>query len=282
MGLRLDNGKFYIDETAAIIYAKGADAPPHTHDFIELMYVLRGKCVHVVDGVEYPATHGDMLLINYGSLHSIVGNDDMEYVNILIKPEIMDEGIRSSENAFSLLSLKDFEEFSTTVNQKNCFIHFEGNEREQVEGLLRWLLSEQNSSQAGSQLMIRSGFNMLFILVFRKMALSLQPEFRGVDEHLLAYIREHCHERLRLEDLAGMCGYNTCYFSRLFTRSCGKSFKAYVIEARIELACRLLEDTDMSVERIIGEVGFSDRMKFFKEFSQRMGMTPMKYRKSKE
>ena len=281
MELRLDNGKFYIDEPAAIIFAKGADEPPHTHDFIELMYMLRGQCIHVVDGVEYPASHGDMLLINYGSLHSIIG-DDMEYVNVLIKPEILDEGIRSSENAFSLLSLKDFEEFRTSVNQKNCFIHFDGSEREQVEGVIRWLLAEQNQPQAGSQLMIRSGFNMLFILVFRKMALSLQPEFHGVDKHLLAYVREHCNERLRLEDLARMCGYNTCYFSRLFKQRCGKSFKAYVLEARMELACRLLEDTDLSVERIISEVGFSDRMKFFSAFSQRMGMTPMKYRKSKE
>ena len=129
---RLENGKFFIDEPAEISrHVNKHSTPSHTHGFIELVYTIRGKCIHTVDGKQFVARHGDMIIINYNQSHAIEINPDTEYVNILLKPEIINESIKDTENAFSLLMLEDFEDFRNIVNQRNCFISF--NKKEQAE-----------------------------------------------------------------------------------------------------------------------------------------------------
>ncbi len=280
MSVLFSDGKYFIDGLAAVVLNKAADGiTPHTHDFIELVYVLHGRCMQTVDEVDYPMSRGDMLLINYNSTHSFVCESDLEYVNILIKPEMVCGSLSGSENAFVLLELEDYEAFRSIVNRDNCLIHFEGNERKELEMLIHYLLEESNSGKAGADFALRSGFNLLLISVFRKMSLSIRSDLEGIDERLLEYIKTNCAQALSLENLAKRCGYNTCYFSRLFKRLVGVTFTEYLCSCRIDKACRLLRETDLTVERVIAECGFSNRTKFFSDFVKKIGMTPLNYRK---
>ena len=129
--------------------------------------------------------------------------------------------------------------------------------------------------------MLRSGLNMLLIQVFRKMALPMRRSDTGIDRALLDYIQDNCHQRISLEEVAEECGYDPSYFSRLFKRSTGKTFTAYIADCRMRKACTLLENTTRSVDGVIVECGFTDRTKFFRQFTQCTGLTPLKYRKSK-
>lgn len=282
MGLRFDGKTYDIDELAAIRWVKDAkDEAVHTHRFVELVYIRKGRCTHTIDGTQYPVTRGDMLLINEAQQHSLVCQPGTEYINILIKPKIISESMGQSANAFSLLMLKDFSDFRTTVNQSSLCVHFRGAERNDLEMLLNRLHREQRESCGGSSLMLRSGLNMLLILVFRAMALPMCTAQAGVNDSLLAHIREHCADRLSLEALAEARGYEPSYFSRLFKQYTGRTFTAYLTACRMERAQDLLENTQRSVDTVISECGFSDRTKFFRLFAAHTGMTPLQYRKSK-
>ncbi|MBQ6947372.1 MAG: helix-turn-helix domain-containing protein [Clostridia bacterium] len=283
MSINYNNGKYSIDGLATVVLNKvSSGIGPHTHDFIELVYVLRGRSMHTVDNVDYPMSHGDMLLVNYHSTHSYTCEEGLEYVNILIKPEMVCGTLSGTENAFALLEMEDYEEFRSIVNPENCLMHFEGNERKELETLICFLLKEISEDKAGGEFALRSGFNLLLISVFRKMSLTMRTESDGVDEKLLEYIKSNCSQPLTLDFLAGRCGYNPCYFSRLFKRTTGQTLTEYLYVCRIEKACKLLLESDLTVERIIGECGFSNRTKFFGEFTKRMGATPLAYRKKSE
>ena len=280
MSIQYTNGKFHIDGLVSVDWNRAVKGfETHTHDFIELVYVLKGRCLHTVDGIDYPMTRGEMLLINYNSTHSFVCESEIEYVNILIKPEMVCNSLSGSENAFALLELEDYEAFRYIVHKDNCLIRFEGNERKDLEVLIHYLISECDAARPGSELALRSGFNMLLISVFRKMSLPIRGHCEGIDEKLLEYIKQHCTESLTLDKLANRCGYNPSYFSRLFKRTTGSTLTEYLSACRIEKACFLLSNTDLTVERIIGECGFSNRTKFFSEFTCRTGSTPLGYRK---
>lgn len=282
MALRFDGETYSIDELAAISTVRAAKTEDtHMHRFVELVYILRGMTVQTVDGIQYPAARGDMLLINEGEAHSMTCRPGTEYINILMKPKIISDSMGQSGNAFSLLMLKDFSEFKNTVNRNNRLVHFLGSERAYVEALLELLMQQQKEPMGGSELMLRSGLNMLLILVFRKMALPMEPAKSGIDHRLLAYIREHCAEKLTLEQIAESRGYDPSYFSRMFKRHTGKTFTGYVTHCRMEKACFLLEHTKKPVDNVIADCGFSDRTKFFRLFAAYTGMTPLKYRKSK-
>jgi transcriptional regulator GlxA family with amidase domain len=58
--------------------------------------------------------------------------------------------------------------------------------------------------------------------------------------------------------------------------------KDYVNRCRIKRAERMLRDTDMPIERIISECGFSNRTAFFQKFSKAIGRTPLQYRKNQK
>jgi len=281
VALKRERNKFYIDEGCFVSEMRnGSSYPLHTHDFLEIVYIFSGRSIHTIDGIQYPAGTGDALFINYGSTHSFEANGKMHYANILIKPEFISESLKGVENAFALLELDSFKAFAKMVNQNDRILHFSAAERRQIESLLLLVHAEQDSDRPGKELMLHSLFNTLLTLVFRKMALPMKTEL-AIGAELLRYIRENCAAPLTLEEIAAENHYNPAYFSRLFKKQTGYNFTEYVSACRVELACKLLQETELKIGDIAAEVGFSDRTKFFRVFAEHTGTTPLKFRKSK-
>lgn len=251
----------------------------HTHQFIEIVYTYQGKGRHRIDDREYPVGHGDLLLINYRSRHTVEPIENLKYVDIMVKPEYVNESLKGTENAFLLLKLRDFAEFDGDVMRENVLLHFEGDERKKMETLIEWTEEEQKKQSPGGDLIRHSALNLLLGMIFRKMA-ETKPERLAINDALLAYIDRNCCELLRLDELAARCFYTPEHFSRMFKKYTGMTLKAYIFKCRIKKAEKLLSKTDMPIERIVSECGFSNRTAFFKKFSQIVGCTPLQYRKN--
>jgi two-component system response regulator YesN len=93
------------------------------------------------------------------------------------------------------------------------------------------------------------------------------------------YIEEKFRERLTLEMVASKVFMNPKYFSHVFKKEMDISFTEYVINLKIQYACRLLETTNYPAYRISLECGFSDPSYFNRVFCAKMNMTPNTYRK---
>lgn len=278
MSISRNNDKYYVDKGYYIHHVENATPEKkHTHDFIEFTYTFHGVCTHIVDGREYSVSRGDLLFINYGSTHTIKSAIGCEYANILIKPDFVDESLKGKENAFSLLTLNNFKEFEQMINRDTPIIHFSKEERSQIEYLISISKKEQIERITGESLIIRSCMNIFLINVFRKMSLPMNSFF-GIDDELLKFIKDNCGLNLKMQQIAAKCHYNSSYFSRLFKKITGYSFTEYLNDARLDYACRLLSETKMNIEDIVNTCGFSDRSKFFKDFSQKYGVTPKKFR----
>ena len=285
MSLIEKEGKFFMSDSAYIFSVQSASSvncAEHKHDFVEMVYMLRGKCVHIIDGKEYPVRRGDLVIVNYNQTHSIVGNTEACYVNILMKPEYISRSLTNHENAFALLQLSEFEDFSKILDESKCKVTFAGEERGRIEEIIAVISNEMREKSPGYELAIRSQFNLLLIMIFRKMSFKLDNTFVGVSDKLLCYINNHCHEKLTLEGIAKMCSYNTSYFSRIFKAYTGITFTSYLKKVRIEEAAVLLTTTELKVTDILYMVGYNDRTKFFSHFKSLKGISPLKYRKSKK
>jgi len=280
MGIQLRDGTYYLTTTAGIRHnTESHKCQEHSHDFIEMVYILRGKCVHTIDGKAYPAKKGDLLIINYDQKHSIAGGAG-EYINIFLKPEYLSENLAEQSNAFALLDLVEFSDFKKTLAEIKNMISFTGFEKTTVENLLANLENELQKKPAGYEISVRSWFHLLLVMVFRKMSAQLTERFNGITSELLIYIKTHCHEKLEMQDIAAKCNYNPSYFSRIFREFTGVSFTEYLKQMRIEKAALLLANTAMQVLDICYEVGYSDKTKFFCHFKEIHGQTPLAYRKN--
>ncbi len=255
--------------------------PEHTHQFIELVYTQSGKGIHKINGREYHVKSGDILIVNFHCRHAIMPIENLRYVDIMLKPEYVNDTLRGTEDIFLLLQLGDFSALSSRIIKDNLLLHFEGKERKRIEFLLEWTGDEQAKGAPASDLILYSALRMLLSLVFRKMAENQNVRIT-LNDHLLDYMKQNCANRLIIKDLAAKCGYTAEHFSRMFKEYTGKTPVSYMMECRINKAKELLIKTDQSIDTIMFECGFSNRTTFFKKFSEMEKTTPLQFRKNQK
>jgi two-component system response regulator YesN len=83
---------------------------------------------------------------------------------------------------------------------------------------------------------------------------------------------------LTLRAISLQLGTSPNYLGKLFVKESGQSFRRYLITIRMDHACRLLRESDASVQQIAYDVGFTDPSNFCHTFRSTFSMTPGDYR----
>ncbi|WP_170311475.1 response regulator transcription factor [Vallitalea okinawensis] len=97
-------------------------------------------------------------------------------------------------------------------------------------------------------------------------------------DQAVKYIDLHYAERISLKNLALQFGINADYFSSIFKKELGQSFTKYLTKQRLTHACRMLKETNTTVEEIARSVGYSDIQYFYRVFKKEYSYTPIEYR----
>ena len=97
-------------------------------------------------------------------------------------------------------------------------------------------------------------------------------------ERAKEYIRENYTTDVMLSTVAEHVNLSSVYLSRLFKEQAGINFRDYLVECRIDRACRLLRETGHKIYEICEEVGYTDVKHFYGLFKKQIGCTPSEYR----
>lgn len=95
----------------------------------------------------------------------------------------------------------------------------------------------------------------------------------------MTYIQENLAYNISRADVAEMLHLSEEYFSKLFHKYAGCTFKEYVMAQRLRQAQRLLKHSRLSVSLIASRVGYDNFSYFSKAFKKATGQTPQEYRK---
>ena len=94
-----------------------------------------------------------------------------------------------------------------------------------------------------------------------------------------AYIGENCFDEMfSLQAMAERFSLTPSNLSHYFKNCTGMGLSEYVQEVRRNEACRLLADTDESIQEIGRRVGMPNVSSFIRSFKQQTGLTPGQYR----
>ncbi len=85
-------------------------------------------------------------------------------------------------------------------------------------------------------------------------------------------------EPLTLDDLAAEAGISKFHFARLFRQQTGTTPHVYILQARLDAACRLLTGTDLRIKQIAARTGFRTVASLGAAFFRKHGVTPSAYR----
>jgi AraC family transcriptional activator FtrA len=102
----------------------------------------------------------------------------------------------------------------------------------------------------------------------------------GVDwfDEALTWAQAHLGEPITIDDLAERSAMSARTFARRFRASTGTTPHAWLTQQRVQLAQRLLETTDRSVEWIADECGLGTAANLRIHFQRIVCTTPVKYR----
>jgi len=95
------------------------------------------------------------------------------------------------------------------------------------------------------------------------------------------YIDAHAKEKTELSELSRVFFMSKTQIHRLFKEEYGVSPIRYLIDRKIEISKKLLENEGLKISEIAEALSFSDARHFSKTFFRREGLLPSEYRKQK-
>ena len=93
-----------------------------------------------------------------------------------------------------------------------------------------------------------------------------------------AYLNTHYKEKIALKDIADKFAISEYYLSRNFRKVTGFYFSEYLNTTRINMAKKLLRESNYNITRISEETGFNTITHFGRMFKNMVGVSPKKYR----
>lgn len=95
-----------------------------------------------------------------------------------------------------------------------------------------------------------------------------------------AWALDHLDEPLDLAALASHAGMSVRTFTRRFRQETGSSLGPWLATQRVDRARHLLEETDLSVDRIAARAGFGTTASLRQHFAAALGTAPATYRRT--
>ncbi|MER8958874.1 helix-turn-helix domain-containing protein [Mesorhizobium sp. M0701] len=95
----------------------------------------------------------------------------------------------------------------------------------------------------------------------------------------LEAVRKTLGEPHSLDSVAGLAGLTRRTFTRRFQKTIGTSFGDWLTDQRVQLAQRLLEATEKSMDTVAFEAGFGSATSLRQHFAARLRTSPAQYRR---
>ena len=177
----LNNTDIYISK-----HNRFAPYPSHTHEFLEINYVLSGSSKQNINGFEETIKEGELLLLDKNSAHSLETlNENDILINIIFTNKNMDlNWLTSIREQNSLLF--NFLMHSLKRNTKGNYLLFHSSKNKHVQEIMQRILNEYFLSHNFAKEMIHMYLPILITeLVANVTYSSKQEKISNADDSLV-------------------------------------------------------------------------------------------------
>lgn len=249
------------------------EANYHSHNYIEIAFILSGKSRYLIEGHMYDISEGDLIILNPGvkhQAHTIKGNPGPSTEFFV---------------AFTDIELVEFSDnFLPLPNPNSHVFHTTGQLYQKLYKLCASMEAESNSQRQGNYEMMKSYLIQMLLLIIREqyepVSYTGGNTFRALNrkyivEQILNYFEDHYSEKISLEQIAENMYLSPFYISKLFKSETGNTPINHLINIRLEKSRELLK-AGGSIQEVALAVGYEDAYHFSKLFKKRYGVAPSK------
>lgn len=244
---------FRLLKTSYDYYAEGSN-----QEFYEIRYILDGEGYLKYNGRSYLLKKGEGCLIDcrqkyYYQTSSYNWISTCLYFNGTPAAPLVQSYLQSGSVKFTDAMFSNFEPLQTHILQctQKASLYMEYEVSCTFYMLLTNLLIAQSKARNTSEII----------------------------EKIVSYIQANYMKSLTANDLSHHFGLSRTHMTRCFKEYTGFAPHEYITQLRIYNAKYLLRTTELSIDEISRQTGFSDSVYFIQVFKRIEGMTPSKYRK---
>jgi YesN/AraC family two-component response regulator len=258
--------------------------PVHNHTYFEIIFILKGKGQHTVNGNRFAYRAGDIFLL---------GPEDYHSFDISVTTEFCYIRFMESFSKYSGDKDKAWQQTVKTLlhtpYQTKGSIVKDKSEIRRLHQLLGVLEAEYNHRHDPMfEAMRDSLMKAIMTILARNVVKNARPgKANGSTssiEDVLLYVRQNIYqpEKLRIDHLSEKFHHAPGYLSIRFKKHSGESLKQYIVKYKLKLIETRLLYSALSLTEIADEFGFTDESYMSKQFKKYTGVSPGDFRNQKK
>lgn len=248
--------------------------PWHWHEEIEFGYVLNGQIEIALTNRTYTIGKNQGYFTNSNVLSRICKESDTVLHTHLFHPIFLSGHFKS---------IFETKYLNPIIHNKNIdALIFTGETPNQKQILKKLRQAGALQYQENTEFQTRNLFSELWLLLLEEIreqpahTVNFQNQERV--QNMLAFVHANYSEKLTLNDIAAAASVSTRECIRCFRNTISQTPLEYVMEYRLNMARRLLDETEKSITDISLQCGFSSSAYFGKIFREKYDTTPLQYR----
>ncbi|MEL0456027.1 AraC family transcriptional regulator [Flavobacteriaceae bacterium SZ-1-7] len=256
---------------------------PHLNDGIEIHFVNSGKYKWVVDDKEVELLPDNLCITAPWQLNgSPTGKMDIGQINwMVIKPKNYGKKTPLSLGPWTKLDQKFQESLGLMIADDNNLVI------EKAKIFKKYFVElekELINQDEGFEIMVGNIIENFFIELHRNLSFRKQKihEETNFIDNLTQLVLEDLNKKWIIDDLAYRFGMGKTKFTYEVKNLTGYPPNSFIINLKIEKAIDMIMKDETNMSDIAYACGFSSLQHFTSTFSQRIGVSPGKYKNHKK
>ncbi len=257
---------------------------PHTHNFFEITYVLKGSCTFIFEGETATLAEGDLCIVSPRSRHSLPLEPSCIALSVMVRQSTFDSVFGNLLTQRDLVSLF-FRNNLYDTKQTNYLLLKTGNDLSSFH-TIQQLVYESNSPESYANDCAISLLNLFLARTLRAASAAITlHHYDGYSQKdfdfalVLQYIQQN-YRTVTLSSLAKTFHFSDAYLSKLIRKNLNQSFTDILRTLKLNHAMEYLLNTSMKISEIADAVGYDSVDHFSRTFRNIYGVPPTEYRQT--
>lgn len=253
------------------------EAKERKNTFFEMVFVLEGKGVQIINDHRLPYSCDKLFLIFPQDTHSFEIIEKTKFFFIRFHDSYL-----KNQNSNWIQKLEFI--FHNHNHLPGCILKTV-TDKPLLRAMIEALIKEENNEFPHQQEVIKQILNTIITIAARNISLiapiALSQSNAESSLDLLNYVHQNIYqpEELKASKLALEFNVSPTYISEYFKTKTGQSIQQYTIAYKIKLIETRLKFTNMQINEIVYEFGFSDASHLNRLFKKHTGLNPSDYKK---
>lgn len=269
-----------------IVYAEVEVCPVamHRNTFFELVFIVKGAGIQHVNGQVLNYAADNLFLLMPQDVHHFTCNTTTGFLFIRFNDIYLEsQKAKSSSNNLGDWIPKMEYIFHNSVHRPGCIVG-EESDKPLVKALAEAVLREYKNQQSFHREILQQLVNTLITVVARNIS-PFSPEAGrengGPGLDIVNYIHQNIYspELLKAGALAARFNISANYISEYFKKQTGEGLQQYVTHYKLKLVETRLRYSDLRMNEIVSELGFTDESHLNRTFKKYKGVNPSAFRR---